>query len=185
MLGESFCRMGQHMKGQALLEQARAGVQRLVLSGMELISSNPGLAIFEDDLLRLNQILSRVFLGLAFSHHRQSERKKAAEMAEQSAAEGMRPAGVSRRGGRSGHKSGRLRCHSIHEQPRRLLCSPLLCPPRNECCRPRTQGASVQSSPKRGSMQCNCKMMGSIDCFYSFCLQSSTGVRFERIGRFQ
>ena len=77
MLGESFCRMGQHMKGQALLEQARAGVQRLVLSGMELISSNPGLAIFEDDLLRLNQILSRVFLGLAFSHHRQGERKKA------------------------------------------------------------------------------------------------------------
>ena len=39
--------------------------------------------------------------------------------------------------------------------------------------------------PKGGPMQCNCKMMGSIDCFYSFCLQSSTGVRFERIGRFQ
>ena len=28
--------------------------------------------------------------------------------------------------------------------------------------------------PKGGPMQCNCKMMGSIDCFYSFCLQSST-----------
>ena len=28
--------------------------------------------------------------------------------------------------------------------------------------------------PKGGPMQCNCKMMGSIDCFYSFCFQSST-----------
>jgi len=34
-------------------------------------------------------------------------------------------------------------------------------------------------------MQCNCKMMGTIDCFYNFYLQSSTGVRFERIVSFQ
>ena len=65
---------------------------------------------------------------------------------------------------RRGHPCSRLRCHSTHEQSRCFFGSPLLCPSRNECCRPRTQGTSVHR-PKQVAEPdpCKCKVMGSAE----------------------